>query len=226
MIRKKRNGKFFKHISANKWIVLALIAVFIYSVIDFYDLKIAIGWGIFSKLFKPNPVEAITAILLFYTLNETIKVRKETNRQTELAVRPYLRIAWNAKANQDDRILQGITDTCIVAINEGNGLMRQVNYNITVNGGKVPVKRHSIIVPHIPTTVVYGYLAKLPRPILGNRNDKDYLDENNRIIKEDKIIIKGSYRDIEGGSYSFQFDSDPNEQSWFRERFKQDVVNR
>lgn len=221
--------KFFIHllkIINRYWQVVLFILLFLYSIVDYYDFHIAIGYGLLSKLNKPNPVEAFTALLLIFTLYETIKTRKEAVRQTEVTLRPYMRLSWETNQLGDNRRAQGITDTCVVVSNNGNGLMRLVQYNVDVNGKKIDVRNHTLIVSNSSTNMVYDDLKNKEGAALGCRNDKEFDKKNNEIIKTNKIHIYGSYRDIEGREYSFSFESKLNEQSWFGEKYRQQLKNK
>lgn len=209
------------------WQIILFVLLFIYSIIDYYDFHIATGYGLFSKLDKPNPIEAFTALLLIFTLYETINTRKEAVRQTELTLRPYMRISWDAGIIGDNRRAQGITDTCLVVSNNGNGLMRSVRYKVSVDNKEIGVRNHTLIVPRGNTNMVYDDdLKNAGESALGSRNDNDFRDINNKIIKENIVKINGTYRDIEGRQYSFCFISDPSEQSWFREEYRQNPIKK
>lgn len=223
---KKYISNLYSFLRKHKWIIVALI-LGLFVLADYYDLRLLVGWGIFSKQFKPNPVEAIVAILLLLTLFETLKTNKESARQTELTLRPYMRLSWDTTQIGNNRRAQGITDTCIVVSNSGKGLMRQVKYNVEVDGEKVAVRNHALITSNNPpTNMVYDDSNNKAGAALGCRNDNDFEKKNDEIIRKSKIKIYGSYRDIEGGKYSFSFESDTNEQSWFREKYRQQLSNR
>lgn len=207
-----------------RWPILILLTVI--AIIDYCDSGFAVGWGLVSRQNKTNLIEVIVAMLLLLTLYETWKSRKEALRQTELTLRPYLRLSWNTTQIGDNRRAQGITDTCVVVSNNGNGLMRQVKYNVEVNGETVAVRNHTLIVSHDSTNMVYDDAKNKAGAALGCRNDESFNKKNNEIIKESKIRIYGSYRDIEGGKYSFSFESDTNEQSWFHEKYRQQLTNK
>ncbi|MCL4363742.1 hypothetical protein M1328_00720 [Patescibacteria group bacterium] len=208
------------------WQIVLFILLLVYSIVDYYDFHIATGYGLLSKLNKPNPVEAFTALLLIFTLYETIKTRKEAVRQTEITLRPYMRLSWVTTPSGEDRIPQGITNTCITVSNNGNGLMRRVQYSVEVNGKNVGVRNHALIIPNSSTVMVYDDLTNKLGPVLGNRNDINFEKRNNEIIKTSEIKIYGSYRDIEGRKYRFSFISDAKEQSWFREKYIQQLTNK
>jgi len=133
-----------------------------------------------------------------------------------------MRLAWVTKQIEENRTAQGIIDTCIV-VNNGNGLMRQIKYHVKVDGRQVNVRNHSLISPGSPTNMVYGNTNNRD---LGCRNDVSFDRKNNEIIKESKIEVSGSYRDVEGGRYHFWFVSDVSQQSWFREKYRQQLRNR
>lgn len=205
-----------------KWLIFLVIAVI--GVVDYYDFGVAIGWGIFSKQNKTNPLEGMVAIFLLLTLIETWKTSKEALRQTELTLRPYMRLAWDATQVGQNRTAQGITDTCIVVVNNGKGLMRQVKNRVKVDGKEVKVRNHSLISPSPNGTImVYGNTKSRD---LGCRNDVSFEKKNNKIIKEKTIEVSGYYRDVEGGRYHFSFVSDVSQQSWFREQYRQQLRNR
>lgn len=216
-------AKCFNFVKTRKWVILSFLVAL--SILDYYDFGLAVGWGVFSKQFKPNPVEAIVAIFLLFTLFETWKATKESLRQTELTLRSYMRLNWDSTQIGDNRRAQGITDTCIVVSNNGKGLMRLVKYNVEVDGKKVGVRNHSIIVSGTSINMVYDDADNDAGAALGCRNDGAFSEKNNEIIKQSKIKVYGSYRDIEGGKYAFSFESDVNEQSWFKERYRQQLTN-
>ena len=207
-------------------VVSLLLLIFAISIVDYYDLGVLVGWGWFNKNTSPNLAEVIAAILLFFTFNESLKTNREAQRQTEISVRPYLRLSWVTTQIGDNRRSQGITDTCLVASNNGSGLMRSVKYNILVNGKSVGVRNHAVIVPNTSTNIVYDDVKNKGGATLGCRNDKDFENKNNIIILNSKIEVSGSYRDIEGGKYVFNFIADTHEQSWFKEKYRQQQTNK
>lgn len=210
-----------------RWMILVVILiVIIVTIFDYYDFGVATGWGFFSKQYKPNPIEGVVAVFLILTLFATWQTSKEALRQTELTLRPYMRLSWNTTQIGSNRRPQGITDTCIIVSNNGKGLMRRVKYNVEVDGKKVSVRNHALIVSNDSTNMVYDDAKNKTGAALGCRNDPDFDIKNNEIIQKSNIKIYGSYRDIEGGRYSFSFESDPNEQSWFHEKYRQQLTNR
>lgn len=211
-----KNNRYSVSISASVFVVLIIL-------LDYYDLNIVVGFGIFSKYFKPNPVEGIVVVLLVLTFWETLKTRMETIRQTEVSLRPYLRISWETSQIGDNRRGEGLTDSCIVVSNNGNGLMRKVKYSVSVDSKKVAVKNHSLIIPGDNTNMVYDDADNKAGVVLGCRNDMDFTDKNKKIIQNSKITISGSYRDVEGREYRFSFISDTKEQSWFAEKYIQSL---
>ena len=217
--------KLRKYLFKRRRLILALLAgvVIGVAIIDYSDSGFRVGYGLVSRRNKTNLLEVFTAVALLLTLYATWEASKEALRQTELTLRPYIRLSWDATYIGDNRIAQGIIDTCIVVTNNGRGLMRKVNYSVKVNGEEVNVRGHSIISPSSPTNMVYGNTDS--NRLLGCRNGESYKDENNTIIKREKIVVKGTYRDVEGGQYSFHFVSDVGEQSWFRERRIQKRIN-
>ena len=204
-----------------KWQILVFIVAI--AIIDYCDFGLAVGWGLLSRQHKTNLVEAIVAILLLLTLYEIWKASKESLRQTEVTLRPYMRLSWDTTQTGDNRKAQGITDTCIVVTNNGNGLMRQIKYHIKVDGKQVNVRNHSLISSGSSTNMVYGNTNNRD---LGCRNNVSFNRKNNKIIKENKIEVSGLYRDVEGGRYHFWFVSDASQQSWFREERRQQLRNR
>lgn len=101
--------------------------------------------------------------------------------------------------------------------------MRKVKYHVKVDGKEVKVRNHSLISPDSPTIMVYGNTRSRD---LGCRNDVSFNSKNNKIIREKTIEVSGSYRDVEGGRYSYKFISDVSQQSWFREEYRQKLRNR
>lgn len=207
-----------------KWRWLLLLPIIVVAVVDYCDFGLLVGYGLISRQNKTNLLEVFTAAALALTLYETWKASKEALRQTELTVRPYIRLSWDATSIGPNREAQGLVDTCIVVTNDGSGLMRNVNYFVTVDGNRIDVKRHSMISPKSPTNIVYSKIDV--NKSLGCRNSKTYEEDNNKIIQERKITVKGTYRDIEGGQYNFNFESDSGQQSWFLEKDRQQLINR
>lgn len=201
-------------------LIILFLVIFL---IDYCDLGLLVGWGIISKQEKTNLLEVLVALLLALTLYETRRQAKIAFRQTEITLRPYMRLAWDATQVGPNRTAQEITDTCIVVVNNGNGLMRQVKYKVKVNGKEIKVRNHTLISPGSATNMVYGDTKNRN---LGCRNDPSFNSRNNRIIKEKTIEVSGTYRDVEGGWYPFKFISDVNQQSWFREEWRQTLKNR
>jgi len=199
-------------------------------IIDYYDLGLFVGFGVFIKHNRPNLVEGITAILLLVTLFETLKTNKESQRQTELTLRPYMRLAWRNDSNSESRENQGIIDTCIQVINNGKGLMRKVHYKVAVDKKSVEVREHALIVADgNPTSMVYKKSLDVSKMVLGSRSRQFFEQlkyKNDEIIKNKKIEISGTYRDVEGREYYFSFVSDRNEQSWFREKYRQNLFSK
>lgn len=210
-----------------KWKVLLITAVLAYLLIDYYDFGLAVGWGIFSKQYKPNLVEGIVAIFLLLTLWATWRTSREAVRQTEITLRPYMRLSWRNDVNNESREDQGIIDTCIVVSNNGKGLMRKVWYKVEIDNQRVKVRRHPIIIPGDSTVMVYADSEEDLK--LGCRNKDvfyDCKDINSEIILNKKIRVSGSYRDVEGREYFFEFVSDKSQQSWFRETRRQDLFQK
>jgi hypothetical protein len=103
--------------------------------------------------------------------------------------------------------------------------MRNVQYSIAANNKAVVVKNHSLIDAGASTYIVYDDKLNKVGELVGCANDKDKETFNIDVIKNTKITVKGHYRDIEGGRYMFSFITDPAEQSWFSEKYRQEMVN-
>lgn len=73
-----------------------LILLLVVAIVDYCDFGFLVGWGVISRQDKTNIIEVIVAMLLLLTLYETWKASKEALRQTELTLRPYMRLAWVA----------------------------------------------------------------------------------------------------------------------------------
>lgn len=217
------------NIIKRRWQILTILFLTVF-LIDYFDFGLLVGWGVISRQVKTNLLEVLVALLLAITLYETrmagkaaFKQIKIAFRQTEITLRPYMRLAWDAAQIGPNRTAQGITDTCIVVVNNGNGLMRQIKYKVKVNGKEVKVRNHALISSGSPTNMVYGDTKSRE---LGCRNDSSFNTKNNKIIKEKIIEVSGYYRDVEGGRYNFSFVSDVNQQSWFKEKYLQTLRNR
>lgn len=203
-------------------VLAAVLAMF-----DFLDFGFWVGHGLFSRGEADVFVNFIAALLLFLTFIVAFKTDTETQKQTELLTRPYLRIAWANSRIPDDRSEQGITHACITLVNEGEGIMREVRYTIKVGDQKAQVRNHALISPRRGTTAV-AYLADATEHIIGVRKkdmDEQTFIKNGEIIKNAHnvggIAIEGYYKNLTDHTYPFHFVSDPSEQSWFREKYPQ-----
>lgn len=179
----------------------------------------------------------IDSVFLFATALIALLAFRSTHRQAQLAelsLRPYIQVAWESKPQGEDRIRQGVRNTCIKLRNVGKSMMREVNYSIKIDKVVIPVKNHTLIAADgHPTCVVYidpgdkrlGWGSMEKRSDISddefNRNDLGYLGlENNEIVKSFKygeLTIDGTYEDIERNRYHFNFQFDPSQQSWFKE---------
>jgi hypothetical protein len=221
----EKSLNFFKFFAGNDWLVVLLVlgAFGVYAYADYLDSSIAVGYGLLSKQFKSTPFEAIAALLLYLTLREARKTRAEAVRQTDLTLRPYLRISWDTTQLPESRVPQGMTDTCVVVSNVGNGLMRSLNYqDVSVSGKSVQVRNHPSLIAGEKQSVV----CDTDGVILGSRNDPNRQSENDSIARKEAIVVKGTYRDVEGRQYGFCFVSDQTQESWFKEKGKQNLVKK
>jgi len=170
----------------------------------------------------------ISALRLITQKNKQIEKERAVSEGLKNQIgktRPYLRLAWVTTQVGDNRRKQGITDTCIVVTNSGSGTMRSVKYNVEVNGNKIGVRNHSIIDVRSSTNMVYDDITNKEKEALGSRNDNSFEEKNNEIIKTKKITVNGSYRDENGKKYTFGFITDSSEQSWFKEKYRQKIIN-
>ncbi len=183
-----------------------------------------------SYLSKTNAtplwVDILTLILLICASVIAYRAFRESQRQTELEKRPYLRVAWVSEFAGENRRPQGITDSCLVLCNEGRGLMRKIHYRVWLNAMIIPLRQHAIIKPGGQTNIVYDDSLNKYGPALGDRNDRDQVNRNNVIIGDNhvSIIIKGSYEDVTGKKYQFGFSKNLAEQSWFQEDMEQKQI--
>src|SRR5690242_10065651 len=129
--------------------------------IDFFDLGLHQKWAMVPNgwfhLTKPEIYFSfIGNILLLMAFASSLLSNRESRRNTSFQLRPYVRFEWISQSETNDRAEQGIRNTCLVLINDGNGLMRNVKYQVWINGANIPVRNHSIITASgIPTKVVY-----------------------------------------------------------------------
>ncbi len=205
-----------------RWILMFCL---ILAIIDYLDLSLLVGYGVFSRQLKSNFIEGVSTLFLTLTLYFSLKSTKESQRQSLLALRPYLRISWESSFIGENRRREGVSDTCLIVTNSGKGLMRNVQYSIAANNKAVVVKNHSLIDAGASTYIVYDDKLNKVGELVGCANDKDKETFNIDVIKNTKITVKGHYRDIEGGRYMFSFITDPAEQSWFSEKYRQEMVN-
>lgn len=206
------------------WLIVIAIT---WAAIDFGDFGIWAGQGWFTRSEADVFVNFISALLLFLTFIVAFKTNTETQKQTELLTRPYLRVAWANASIPDDRSEQGIIHACVTLINEGQGLMREVHYTIKVGNKLAQVRNHALISPKRGATAV-AYLEGASEHIIGVRKrdlDQQTLLKNGEIIKNAHkaggICIEGYYKDLTDHTYPFHFILDPSEQSWFSEKHPQ-----
>ena len=182
--------------------LLAIILLLVAN--DYYDKGLFPGWGFLTKTTKSSPFEGFAILFSSLALIASFLAYRESHRQTEISLRPYLRVAWNSslvKIDQD-RYEQGIVDTCIQFINEGRGLMRNVYYEIYIDEKLIPVRNHSLISPSGATTVVYSkttddmpnltplgvrnsLLQSFPQPIMHEASIT--LEKHHDNLKEERI---------------------------------------
>ncbi len=235
---KKRNLKkpnlrqFWDQLSPiTKFLVWSALLSAFAAIIDFYDFATNLlpanslvlhlfQWlHLFNRKNAGALVTFIVGLPLFITLWESLSSNSESRKQTELQLRPYLSAHWVSGPENNQREGQGIKSTCLKLRNDGLGLMRKVNYEITADTLSVDVRNHSVITPGSSTWVAYA--ENDSTELLGNPSFKEGHAQkayNDQIIAEVKIVITGSYEDIVGGKYIFKIVSDKDEQSWFKDQ--------
>lgn len=204
---------------------VGLMALF-WPWVDYFDLGIWPGINVFKR------DQDIAAVVTWFvgvptlgTLYIAIKAFREQQRQRELDTRPYLRLAWDSNYVGQNRLPQGVTDSCLIAVNEGKGHMRNVIYHAKVGDQEVTLRRHEFIKSGGQTMIDYDDLSNQAGPALGNRNDSNFPLKNAEIIKRGGIQIWGSYKDWTGkAEYEFKFVSDPTSQSGLSEPGSQNRI--
>jgi hypothetical protein len=198
-------------------VLLAVAATF-----DFFDglgsLWPILPTGLFYRDEPGVYFDFIGNTLLLLAFAAALLGNREARRNTSFELRPYLRVAWISKPEPNDRQGQGIRNTCLVLVNNGNGLMRNVRYKVWASGKEVPVRNHSLITKDgTPTKVVYakGFMGAT----LGDRDSVSPENEskNDEIVQAERLAIVGTYEDVDGHTFDFSFESDSSQQSWFRE---------
>ena len=212
------------------------IALFFYAIVGFLDLM---DWyskqSFIGEVVGTGIIDSGQTFVLFLTLLaivaytfETYRLRdityvatNEAAKANELRLRPYLSLHWDSSFKSSGRRGEQVTDTCLLARNDGVGLMRKVTYSVEVNGQQVSVRNHNIITPGKSGTAVV-YSSKNANDFLGDRNDHDKVASNNELIstKIKTARISGEYEDVNGTKYEYSFVRDDNEQSWFREEWQ------
>ncbi len=177
-------------------------------------------------------------IVLIYTI-ETYRLRdityfatEEARKDNELRLRPYLSFHWISSLKGGSQRRGYIVDSCLVARNDGEGLMRKVSYTIEVNGRPIVVRGHNTIRKGGDgTSLVYGLVKE--DNLLGDRNDSSEDGakkerHNNELISRIIYSLKvfGEYEDLNGRTYEYSFVRDENEQAWFREEYQKRKNNK
>ncbi|MBI4021936.1 MAG: hypothetical protein HY372_01130 [Candidatus Andersenbacteria bacterium] len=204
------------------FILLAVLLAAL-ATIDVLDLSLHERWpallrGWFYRDQTDTFFSFIGNTLLLMAFAAALLANREARRGTSFELRPYMRIEWVSDPEPNDRQGQGIRNTCLVLINNGNGLMRNIRYDAYVGGEKVPVRNHSLITTggH-PTKVVYvqGFMDSP----LGDRDSigTEVKAKNDEIVRAGRVAIMGTYEDVDGHTSDFSFESDSSQQSWFRE---------
>lgn len=203
-------------------IVLAIIFAIV-ATVDFLDQGYHDRWPIVPSgwFYRSNPESYVSFVgntLLLMAFAATLLGNREARRNTAFELRPYLRVEWISDYNFNDREGQGIRNTCLVLVNNGNGLMRNVKYKVWANGKEVPVRNHSLITTGgSPTKVVYakGFMESP----LGSRDSDgpEFKQQNDAIVTAERLTVRGTYEDVDGHIFEFNFESDGSQQSWFRE---------
>ncbi len=202
------------------WIVLAVGGI---AAFDFLDTGSLVGYGWFNKNEADVFLNFISGLLLFLTFIIAFKTSTESQKQTELLTRPYLRVTWVNEPLKGDRSEQGVVHSCISLVNDGEGIMKKVQYKIRVGNDIAQIRNHAIIAPRGSVTAV-AYLPDATKHIIGVRQkdmDKETFLKNGDLIKraytQGGISIEGYYKDLTEHTYPFRFILDPAEQSWFVE---------
>lgn len=199
-------------------IILAALAT-----LDVLDLGLRERWpalwnGWFYRSQTDTFFSFIGSTLLLMAFAAVLQTNREARRDTSFKLRPYMRIAWRSAPELNERQGQEIRNTCLVLVNNGNGLMRNIKYKIWVSGKEVPVRNHSLITKDgIFTKVVYA--KGFTDSPLGNQDSHTVgiKRKNDDIIKTERIAIVGTYEDVDRHTFDFSFESDGSQQSWFRE---------
>ncbi|MEO6078109.1 MAG: hypothetical protein ABIP54_04945 [Candidatus Andersenbacteria bacterium] len=204
----------------NRILVCFVIILDILAWIDFLDLgKISwfVGYGILAHKDAAGLIAFWVGAPLVLTLFEAFQANQEAQKQTELEIRPYMRLAWDSGPAENVRNGQGVQSTCLRLVNDGRGIMRQIYYMVKINGKVVQVKNHAIISVGSSTWVVY--MEKKDIFPLGNPDYSTHIQKvlNDNIISKEKIEIEGTYQNVNEDRYGFRFVSDPSQQSWFKE---------
>lgn len=160
-----------------------------------------------------NALLFVTAVVVFWYTRETFDLKqistkqlKETRKQTDMQLTPYLRLQWDNGSNRD------IYDI----VNEGEGLaldvvfepMRFIDQNIK---STYQIKSRPLIAKSKPTVVTIDELNSDDNVVKGT-GIKGYLEA---CIARNHFI-KASYKDIEGRKYKVVFQAD----STYNDRFK------
>jgi hypothetical protein len=207
-------------------LLIAFFLLWIFPWFDYFDLGIWHGINVFQREKDLDAVvDWFVGFPIIITLYLSIQALREQQRQRENNMRPYLRLAWDSRYMGEDRLSEGVTNSCLIAVNEGKGHMRNVIYNARVGETEVALRRHEFISAGAATSIVYDDLSNQAGPALGNRNDVSFPARNAEIIKKDAIKIWGTYQDWAGkATYEFQFISDPTSQSGLSEPSVQDRI--
>jgi hypothetical protein len=154
-----------------------------------------------------------TAVIVFWYTRETFDLKqisnkqlKETRKQLDLQLMPYLRLQWN---NDRGKFVYDI-------VNEGEGLAIDVVFNpmkfLDQNiSSTYQIKSRPLIAKSKPTTVTTDELNDTSNMVQGE-GIKGYLERKIELGHH----IEASYKDVDGRKYRAVFQSDPS----YNDRFK------
>lgn len=188
--------------------VLLVIGSWAYAIVDFADLNIIPGYGIFYRSETEPLVTFIVGIPLVLTLWQSFRANIETQRQTELGLRPFLRLQWGLYDRPDYVETNGVRhdviekEYVIILVNEGSGVAVDVRVEpFQINDGvkePVTIKAITAMAPNGGVTrLLDGYTQKA----LAARLDPT------RSTTVYQVVIR--YKNLEKREYSQTFTTSP-----------------
>lgn len=192
------------------WPFFLVILIFIFALLDFYDLGLFKIKGIFYRHNAEPFVTFIVGLPLVLTLWQAFQANNEAQRQTRLQLRPFLRIQWSAGT----KIIKIPNPTNpalprphanhfnkIILVNEGNGVAVNVKFAPFIR----PSDSDGEMIKFKTVTAMSSKGGQTTLVIMAENYNISNLDPQKQGTKPYEIWIK--YSDLEGQQYEQKFES-------------------